>query len=99
MILAISSSTLISKFMVVVEQGMQGSLQEGPQPIQNYHQPIGRGEAEHVDEEVPGQLPVLLVVEEVAGVGSQHHQEEHEDPRCWTSASSRMSGPTTKQRS
>ena len=67
------------EFPVVVHQSMHGSLQKGPQPVEHGHQHVGGREAEHVDQEVASQLAILLVVEGVAGIGSQHHQEEHQD--------------------
>ena len=64
---------------VVEHQGVDGSLEEGPDSIEEDHQFVGRREPEHVDQEVPSQLAILLVVPEVAGEGSQRHQEEHHD--------------------
>ena len=58
---------------------MNHPLEERPASEGEGHEDVGGSEAEHVLEEVLGQLAVLPVVEPVGGGGGQQDQEEHND--------------------
>ena len=64
---------------VVVHQSVYSSFQKRPYPVEYDHQSIGWREAKHVNQEILSEFPILLVIEGITGIGSQHHQEEHQD--------------------
>ena len=63
---------------MVVEQSMDGPLEERPDSEGDDHEDVWCFESEHVLEEVLGQLTILSVVEPVGGESSERDQEEHE---------------------
>ena len=64
---------------VLVEESMNGSFEKGLDAIHNDHQGIGRGEPEHVDQEIFCQSAIFSEVKQIAAEGGEESDEENQN--------------------